>query len=96
MEVSLDPKLEQFAEAQVSSGAYSTFSDVVNEALALLQERQAHDFVDDLSDQELAVVRSKIQEGINSLDRGERCEWNAEDIKAEGRRLLAEKRQAAP
>lgn len=96
MEVSLDPKLEQFAEAQVSSGAYPTFSDVVNDALALLQERQAHDFVDDLSGQELAAVRSEIQEGINSLDRGERSEWNAEDIKAEGRRLLAEKRKAAP
>lgn len=54
------------------------------------------DFVDNLSREELAELRRKFQEGVDPLDRGESSEWDAEEIKAEGRRLLVEKRKAAP
>lgn len=41
MNVSLTPKLEKFVKAQVKSGDFNNASEVVREALRLLQERKA-------------------------------------------------------
>jgi len=37
--VSLTPELDRFVQDQVASGRYQTFSEVVRDALRLLQER---------------------------------------------------------
>jgi len=94
MNVSINPMLEKFAEEQVQNGVYGSISEVINEALALLKDQQEHDILDDLSDSERAELRRKLQEGIDSLERGEGTEWDVDQIKAEGRRRLAQKRSA--
>ena len=65
MNVSLTPKREQFVNEKVQRGRYNSASEVVREALRLLEE---HEQIRDLQIQEL---RKKIAEGLNQLDRGE-------------------------
>ena len=65
MNVSLTPKLEQLIHDRVSSGRYHSASEVVREALRLLEER------DELRRLRLAELRSKVAAGLSSLDRGE-------------------------
>jgi antitoxin ParD1/3/4 len=65
MNISLPGELEQFVENQVSLGAYSTPSEVVGDALRLLQlhDRERQALVDDL--------RKNVAVGIDQLDRGD-------------------------
>jgi antitoxin ParD1/3/4 len=65
MNVSLTPELEKFVNAKVESGSYNSASEVVREALRLLEEHDAA----------RAAQRAKFNEEIGrrlaSLDRGE-------------------------
>jgi len=63
--VNLTPELEKLVQAKVRSGRYNSASEVVREALRLLEE---HGQVRKLQLQEL---RKKINEGLASLERGE-------------------------
>lgn len=65
MNVSLTPELENFIADKVKSGRYTSASEVVREALRLLEEREQ---LRDLQKQEL---RKKIAEGLDQLGRGE-------------------------
>ncbi|MBD2523358.1 type II toxin-antitoxin system ParD family antitoxin [Nostoc sp. FACHB-133] len=65
MNISLTPELEQLVKDKVSSGKYHSVSEVMGEALRLLEER------DRLRDQRLAELKAKIQEGIEASERGE-------------------------
>lgn len=65
MNVSLTPELEQFVHAKVKSGRYLSASEVVREALRLLEER------DRLREMQLQTLREKIAIGIEQSDRGE-------------------------
>lgn len=65
MNVSLTPELEQFVHAKVQSGRYLSASEVVREALRLLEER------DHLREIQLQTLREKIAIGIEQSDRGE-------------------------
>jgi antitoxin ParD1/3/4 len=65
MNVSLTPELEQFVHAKVKSGRYLSASEVVREALRLLEER------DRLREIQLQTLREKIAIGIEQSDRGE-------------------------
>jgi antitoxin ParD1/3/4 len=65
MNVSLTPELEQLIHKKVETGLYLSASEVVREALRLLEERDrphAMKFED---------VRRGIQMGIEQADRGE-------------------------
>jgi antitoxin ParD1/3/4 len=42
MNISLTPKLENFVKAKVKSGNYNNASEVVREALRVMQERDAY------------------------------------------------------
>ena len=64
MNVSLTPQLEKLVSDRVESGRYNSASEVVREALRLLQER------DEVREVQLQGLRSKIAEGLDSLDRG--------------------------
>lgn len=82
MNVNLTPKLERFIQQKVVSGSYNNASEVVREALRLLEER------DEEREAKLASLRQSIQEGIDSgpsrpldieaIKRQAREEWEAE------------------
>jgi antitoxin ParD1/3/4 len=65
MNVSLTPELEQFVQAKVKSGRYLSASEVVREALRLLEEH------DRLREIRLETLRREIAVGIEQSDRGE-------------------------
>ena len=76
---------ETFVRDLVSTGRYSSASEVLRDGLRLLEEREP------LREIKLKALREAIQEG---LDRGNYEPWDVEEIKAEGRRILAERRRA--
>ena len=65
MNVSLTPELEQLVAEKVESGRYTSASEVIREALRLLEEQ------DQLKQQRLAQVREKIDRGLQQLDAGQ-------------------------
>jgi len=80
MNISLTPTLENFLKQKVESGMYHSTSEVVREALRLLENQDA------MKSAKLKYLRNDIQEGIKSLENGEGIEFNPEEIKAEARR----------
>ena len=71
MNVSLTPELEQLIHDRFSSGRYHSASEVVREALRLLEQR------DELRQLRLAELRRKVAAGLESLDRGEGLDGEA-------------------
>jgi antitoxin ParD1/3/4 len=65
MNVSLTPELEQLVHRKVESGRYLSASEVVREALRLLEER------DQLRELKLDELRKIVAVGIEQADRGE-------------------------
>lgn len=65
MTVSLTPELEEFVSAKVGSGRYNSASEVVREALRLLEEH------DSARAAQLAVFNGELGRRLASLDRGE-------------------------
>jgi antitoxin ParD1/3/4 len=65
MNVSLTPELEQLIHKKVESGLYLSASEVVREALRLLEER------DKLQAMKFDEVRKAIQVGVEHADRGD-------------------------
>jgi len=65
MNVSLTPELEQLIHKKVESGLYLSASEVVREALRLLEER------DRVNAMKLEELRKEIQIGLDQADRGE-------------------------
>jgi antitoxin ParD1/3/4 len=82
MNISLTPKLEDLVKRKVESGLYGSASEVMREALRLLEER------DRLHALRLEELRAEIRKGLES---GEPTPLNIEEIKARGRKRLAEK-----
>jgi len=65
MNVSLTPELEQFVSAKVETGRYHSASEVIREALRLLEER------DQARAAGLATFNQELGRRLDSLDRGE-------------------------
>ena len=65
MNVELTPELEQLVQSKVDSGQYSSASEVIGEALRLLDDR------DELFGLSKEEIRQKIEEGWQSAERGE-------------------------
>ena len=65
MNVNLTPKLEKIVQNKVKAGRYNSASEVVREALRLLEVN------DRIRAAQLAGLRKGIDEGLASLDRGE-------------------------
>lgn len=65
MNISLTKELEQLVNDKVNSGKYQSVSEVIGEALRLLDER------DRLQEARLAELKAKIRVGIEELERGE-------------------------
>lgn len=84
MNVNLSPQLEDMVKQKVASGLYNSASEVVREALRLMEEQ------DQLRAAKLEQLRQDIREGLNS---GKPTPWDAEEIKREGRQRRAARRR---
>jgi antitoxin ParD1/3/4 len=65
MEISLTPQHEQFIQEQIRSGKYYCASEVIRDALELLEER-AH-----LNQRYIEKLKKEVAIGLEQLDRGE-------------------------
>lgn len=86
MNVSLTAALERLIRDKVASGRYASTSEVVREALRLLEQR------DQAAAEHLTTLRKAWAEGVASGPGGE---LNLEDIKTKARRRLRRKRAKA-
>ncbi len=80
MNISLTTTLENYLKQKVESGMYHSTSEVVREALRLLESQDAMQAL------KLNALRNEIQAGVKSLENGEGVEFNPAEIKAEARR----------
>ena len=88
MNVSLTPKLEELIQQKVASGRYGNASEVVREALRLMEER------DQERETKLEALRRAILEGENSgpaepwdfaaTRRKAREQWEAKQVNGQG------------
>lgn len=76
MNVNLTPQLEDMVRQKVASGRYTSASEVVREALRLMDEQ------DSLRAARLEQLRQDVGAG---LDSGPAEAWNPEQVKREGR-----------
>jgi antitoxin ParD1/3/4 len=76
MNVNLTPQLEEMVRQKVNSGLYTSASEVVREALRLMDEQ------DRLRAAKLEQLRQDIRAG---LDSGPGTAWDPEQVKREGR-----------
>lgn len=80
--VNLTPQLEELVRSKVASGMYTSASEIVREALRLMDEQ------DRLRAARLEQLRDDVRQGLNS---GPSKAWNAEEAKREGRAQRARK-----
>jgi len=76
-------QLEELVREKVSSGRYNSASEVIREALRLMEEQ------DRLRTAKLAQLRQDIREGLES---GPLTSWEVEEMKRDGRKRLAARR----
>jgi len=85
MNVSLTPELEKMVAERVTSGRYASASEVIREALRLLEERD-----------QLNQLRQEVRLGLEQLDQGRRQPFDnpaLERIKRRGRERVAAAQQ---
>jgi antitoxin ParD1/3/4 len=68
MNVSLTPELQQFVQSKVESGRYNSASEVVREALRLLEDHEQARAT------QLAEFNRELERRLVSLDSGERVD----------------------
>ena len=86
MNVSLTKELENFVGELVASGMYFSASEVVRDGLRLLKEQEA------LKKMRVEELRAEILQGFEQSQKGESKPLDIEAIKAEGEKILAQKR----
>ncbi len=77
MNVSLTPELEALVDKKVKSGRYTSASEVVREALRLLEER---DRMNELR------MKHLVEAGVAELDAGFSVPFDMKEIKAKARK----------
>ncbi len=65
MNVHLTPELEQLVQSKVQSGRYNSASEVVREALRLMEHK------DEIRAAQMRKLRSRIDQALGESDRGE-------------------------
>ena len=83
MNVSLTPQLEELVRKRVDSGRYTSASEVVREALRLLDAYEA------VRESSLAKLRLDIAAGWKDVEEGRVNDFNPEDVKRRGRERLS-------
>lgn len=69
MNITLTPQLEELIQSKVDSGRYSDASDVVIQALQVLEREE-----------QLEHLRAEIQIGLDQIERGETIEWTEDTM----------------
>ncbi len=85
MNINLSPQLESMVREKVSAGLYTSASEVVREALRLMQEK------DELRATRLGELRQEIKAG---LDSGPATPLDMQEVVAEGQRRRAARGRA--
>jgi len=85
MNVSLTPELENFVQTKVKNGRYNSASEVVREALRLLEDHEKARAA------QLEEFQSGLDRRLASLDRGKGVE--GEEVFSQIRRKSKERRQ---
>ena len=86
MNVNLTPQLEDLVRSKVTSGMYTSASEVVREALRLMQEQ------DKFREAKLEELRRDVRKGIDS---GASEPWNPAAVKVEASARRTAKSAAA-
>lgn len=84
MSITIEPDLEEFVQQELARGEYRDASDLVSEALRLLQQKRRHD-----------ALREEIRIGLEQAERGEVAPLDMEEIRAEVRRRMAARNQGS-
>ena len=84
--ISITPDLDAFLQSRVKSGRYQTTSEVVREALRLLERHE--------QDREAALyqLKTKLERGAGQAERGELV--NGDEVFDELREMIEERRRA--
>lgn len=69
--ITLTPELEKFVTQRVASGQYQSISELVREALRLLEQRERE------REEAFASLKQKLQRGAEQEQRGELCDGDA-------------------
>jgi antitoxin ParD1/3/4 len=88
MNVSLTPELEQFVQSKVQTGRYNSASEVVREALRLLEEQERARAA------QLAEFDKELGRRLASLDRGKAVDPT--NVRARLQRTSEERRKQRP
>jgi antitoxin ParD1/3/4 len=76
MNINLTPQLEEMVRRKVDSGLYNSASEVVREALRLMEEQ----------DRVRAVKLEQLRQDVRAgLDSGAPAAWDPEQVKRDGR-----------
>lgn len=86
MNISLTPELEEVVARRVRSGRYGSASEVVRDALRLLEER------DRLRELRFLELKRDVAAGVAELDRGQSRPLDMAAIKAAGRKLVRKRK----
>ena len=75
--IELTERFDRWIEAGVASGRYRSASEIIGEALRLLEQREREEQA------KLEWLRGAVQQGIGELERGEGIEFRSiEDLEA--------------
>ncbi len=80
MNISLTPQLETYIKQKVDTGMYHSVSEVVREALRLLEDR------DSVKSAKLQALRQDVTQGLSELEQGMGQPLDVEAIKAQARK----------
>jgi antitoxin ParD1/3/4 len=83
--VSLTPELDAFLQSRVNSGRYQTVSEVVREALRLLQRHESER-------EAFQALKAKLKRGAAQAERGDLRD--GDEVFEELRQLIEERRRA--
>ena len=84
--ISITPELDAFLRAKVESGRYQTTSEVVREALRLLERQEQQ------RDEAFNQLKAKLDQGAAQAERGELLD--GDEVFEELRQMLQDRRQA--
>ena len=88
LNVSLTPQLEELVRQKVSSGHYNSASEVVREALRLMNTYE------DVRAATLTRLRADVEAGWQQVEEGKVSDFDPETIKRRGREKLTRIRNA--
>ena len=89
MNISLTSKLEEMVQKRVESGLYNSASEVVREALRLLEQFER------VQEAQIRNLREQVLIGVEQIERGQTKAFDdktVEGIKAQGRRRRKERK----